>query len=109
MPAKTNDPIRVGVLGQGRSGLDIHSRWFQHSPRKYQIIAIADALADHPDNADLRAAVVLEAVHLLVALLAALAGPIPWPAARTVCSLLPREFIRQLSPLPGWVHHQTTV
>ncbi len=51
MPAKSTTPIRVGVLGQGRSGLDIHSRWFQHSPRKYQIVAIADALADRRQRA----------------------------------------------------------
>ncbi|MCC7264061.1 MAG: Gfo/Idh/MocA family oxidoreductase [Candidatus Latescibacteria bacterium] len=53
MPAKNNHkPIRVGVLGQGRSGLDIHSRWFQRSPGKYQIVAIADALADRRQRAE---------------------------------------------------------
>ena len=51
MPANATAPIRVGVLGQGRSGLDIHSRWFQHSPRKYQIVAIADALKDRRQRA----------------------------------------------------------
>ena len=39
-------PIRVGVLGQGRSGLSIHSRWFEQSPRKYRIVAVADLLAE---------------------------------------------------------------
>lgn len=51
MPSKSEGPIRVGVLGQGRSGLDIHSRWFKHSPRKYQLVAVADLLGDRGDRA----------------------------------------------------------
>ena len=39
-------PLRVGVLGQGRSGLDIHCRWFKQVPRKFRIIAISDLLTD---------------------------------------------------------------
>ncbi|MEE2658281.1 MAG: Gfo/Idh/MocA family oxidoreductase [Candidatus Latescibacterota bacterium] len=39
-------PLRVGVLGQGRSGLDIHCRWFQQVPRKFRIVAVSDLLAD---------------------------------------------------------------
>jgi len=51
MPSKDKGPIRVGVLGQGRSGLDIHSRWFQRSPRKYQLVAVSDLLGDRCDRA----------------------------------------------------------
>ena len=40
--AKAGGPIRVGILGQGRSGLSIHARWFEQSPRKYKIVAVAD-------------------------------------------------------------------
>ena len=28
MPDKHKGPIRVGILGRGRSGLDIHANWF---------------------------------------------------------------------------------
>ena len=28
MPNEKKGPIRVGILGQGRSGLDIHANWF---------------------------------------------------------------------------------
>ena len=45
LPTK-KDPIRVAVLGQGRSGLDIHCRYFKTAPHKYQIVAIADLLDD---------------------------------------------------------------
>ncbi len=43
---KEKDPIRVAVLGQGRSGLDIHCRYFKTAPHQYQVVAIADLLAD---------------------------------------------------------------
>ncbi|NKB67882.1 MAG: gfo/Idh/MocA family oxidoreductase [Candidatus Latescibacteria bacterium] len=52
MAAKPSGPIRVGILGQGRSGLDIHARWFNQSPRKYKIVAIADLLADRRQRAE---------------------------------------------------------
>jgi predicted dehydrogenase len=52
MPGKKTDPVRVGILGQGRSGLDIHARWFTRSPRKYQIVAVADLLADRRQRAE---------------------------------------------------------
>ncbi len=51
MPAKTKGPITVGILGQGRSGLDIHARWFAQSSRKYKIVAVADLLADRRQRA----------------------------------------------------------
>ena len=45
------DPIRVAVLGQGRSGLNIHCRYFKTAPHKYQIVAIADLLEDRRQRA----------------------------------------------------------
>ncbi len=51
---RSTGPLRVGVLGQGRSGLSIHSRWFESSPRKYKIVAIADLLADRRRHAEER-------------------------------------------------------
>lgn len=50
--AKAGGPIRVGILGQGRSGLSIHARWFEQSPRKYKIVAVADLLADRRRRAE---------------------------------------------------------
>lgn len=38
-------PIRVGIIGQGRSGRDIHGVYLVTDPR-YRIVAVADALAD---------------------------------------------------------------
>jgi len=52
MPVKTRGPVRVAVLGQGRSGLDIHCRWFTRSPRKYRIVAVADILKDRRQRAE---------------------------------------------------------
>lgn len=43
--------VRVGVLGQGRSGLDIHCAWFRKSP-KYDIVAISDILSDRRARAE---------------------------------------------------------
>ncbi len=34
--------LRVGVLGQGRSGFDIHVRWLREDPEKFEIVAVAD-------------------------------------------------------------------
>ena len=39
------EPIRVGIIGQGRSGRDIHGAHLSTDPR-YRIVAVADALAD---------------------------------------------------------------
>ena len=41
MPDKHKGPIRVGILGRGRSGLDIHANWFSQVPRKCRIVAVA--------------------------------------------------------------------
>jgi predicted dehydrogenase len=54
MPARKSGPLRVGVLGQGRSGYSIHCRWFERSPRKYRIVAISDLLADRRRHAEER-------------------------------------------------------
>jgi scyllo-inositol 2-dehydrogenase (NADP+) len=38
--------LRVGILGQGRSGYDIHLRWLREVPDQYKVVAVADQLAD---------------------------------------------------------------
>ncbi|MBQ43248.1 MAG: oxidoreductase [Gemmatimonadetes bacterium] len=50
--ATTAGPIRVGILGQGRSGLDIHARFFTRSPRHYRIAAISDLLRERRTRAE---------------------------------------------------------
>ncbi len=44
--------IRVGVLGQGRSGLNIHCEWFRKSKAKYEIVAVSDILKDRRERAE---------------------------------------------------------
>lgn len=51
---RATGPLRVGVLGQGRSGLSIHSNWFEQSPRKYRIVAVSDLLTDRRQHAQER-------------------------------------------------------
>ena len=43
--------VRVGILGQGRSGRDIHAEWLARSPAKYRIAAVSDLLRDRRDRA----------------------------------------------------------
>lgn len=38
--------VRVGILGQGRSGYDIHLRWLREAGAQYQVVAVADALPE---------------------------------------------------------------
>jgi predicted dehydrogenase len=38
--------IRVAILGQGRSGRDIHGAYLIHDRRRYEIVAAVDPLAD---------------------------------------------------------------
>jgi predicted dehydrogenase len=38
--------IRVGIIGQGRSGRDIHGAYLVQDPKHYQIVAAADFLED---------------------------------------------------------------
>lgn len=74
--SKSGGPIRVAVLGQGRSGLDIHCNWFRRSPAKYRIVAVSDILGDRRERAarelkcdayaDYRALLAREDVELVV-------------------------------------------
>jgi len=50
--AARKGPIRVGVMGQGRSGLDIHTRYFRQSPRQFRIVAVSDLLRDRRQRAE---------------------------------------------------------
>lgn len=50
MEKKAKRPIRVGVLGLGRAGWDIHVRSIQNDPR-YKIVAVSDGLPDRLDQA----------------------------------------------------------
>lgn len=43
--------IRVGVIGQGRSGHDIHVRALKTMPEMYEIVAVADPLPGRCDDA----------------------------------------------------------
>ena len=38
--------LRVGVLGQGRSGFDIHVNWLRRVPEQFKVEAIADQLPE---------------------------------------------------------------
>jgi scyllo-inositol 2-dehydrogenase (NADP+) len=40
------DPIRVGIIGQGRSGYGIHVKNLQHLPEHYQVVAVMDPIAE---------------------------------------------------------------
>ena len=39
-------PIRVGIIGQGRSGRDIHASYLATVPDKYAIVAVADEIPE---------------------------------------------------------------
>jgi scyllo-inositol 2-dehydrogenase (NADP+) len=43
--------LRVAVLGQGRSGYDIHVRWLRQATSQFKIVAIADQLAERRQEA----------------------------------------------------------
>ena len=43
--------IRVAILGQGRSGLDIHGRYFLTDPERFAVVAVADKLPDRREKA----------------------------------------------------------
>ncbi|HZG78092.1 MAG TPA: Gfo/Idh/MocA family oxidoreductase [Paenibacillus sp.] len=47
----TSAPIRVGIIGQGRSGRDIHGKLLVQLPEIYKIAAIADSLEDRQARA----------------------------------------------------------
>lgn len=53
-----NDPIRVGIIGFGRSGCDIHANALKDMGERYRVVAICDPLPErraHPDIPDARA------------------------------------------------------
>lgn len=39
-------PLRAGIIGQGRSGRNIHGRCLSKHPDQYKIVAVADALEE---------------------------------------------------------------
>lgn len=41
--------LRVGILGQGRSGHDIHLRWLREARDQYQVVAVADAMPERSE------------------------------------------------------------
>ena len=38
--------LRLGVIGQGRSGRNIHTEFLKNVPEKFQIVAVSDLLAE---------------------------------------------------------------
>ncbi len=44
-------PLRVAILGQGRSGRDIHGHWLRQVPEAFEIVAIVDPLAERRERA----------------------------------------------------------
>jgi scyllo-inositol 2-dehydrogenase (NADP+) len=47
----TSRVLRVGILGQGRSGRNIHAEYLKDDPR-FAIVAVADLLADRRERAE---------------------------------------------------------
>ncbi|MBN1555411.1 MAG: Gfo/Idh/MocA family oxidoreductase [Phycisphaerae bacterium] len=43
--------LTVGILGQGRSGYDIHARWLRQAPKQYKITAVSDELPERRADA----------------------------------------------------------
>ncbi len=52
MASATTKQIRVGIAGQGRSGRDIHGRHLSQDRERYQIVAVADPLAERRQRAE---------------------------------------------------------
>ena len=48
----TGKILRVGVLGQGRSGFDIHCKCLRQVPQQFQIVAVADQLPERRAQAE---------------------------------------------------------
>ncbi|GGD56751.1 Gfo/Idh/MocA family protein [Paenibacillus nasutitermitis] len=46
------EPLKVGIIGQGRSGRDIHGNLLVRIPGYYRIAAVADALAERRERAE---------------------------------------------------------
>lgn len=47
--------IRVGVLGQGRSGHDIHVAWLRQASQQYKLVAVADLISERHEAVQLGA------------------------------------------------------
>ncbi len=47
--------IRVGVMGQGRSGYDIHVAWLRQATQQYKVVAVADQLKERHEAVQLGA------------------------------------------------------
>jgi len=45
-------PIRVGIIGQGRSGYSIHCRYLKTVPEQYKIIAVVDPIEERRKRAE---------------------------------------------------------
>lgn len=43
--------LRLGIIGQGRSGRNIHAEYLKHVPEKFKIVAASDLLADRCERA----------------------------------------------------------
>lgn len=43
--------IRTAIIGQGRSGRDIHARTLQNMPERYKLLAVTDPLPDRLQRA----------------------------------------------------------
>lgn len=43
---KSNPVIRVGIIGQGRSGWGIHAKFLRTVPERFQIVAVADLIPE---------------------------------------------------------------
>ena len=52
MAGKRQGRIRVGILGQGRSGWGIHAVGLAQAPRKYQVAAVSDILKDRRERTE---------------------------------------------------------
>ncbi len=48
----TNGILRVGVLGQGRSGHGIHVKWLREVPGQYKIVAVSDEMPERLKQAE---------------------------------------------------------
>ena len=43
--------VRVAIIGQGRSGRDIHGRYLSTDPRRFAIVAAVDPIRQRRDRA----------------------------------------------------------
>jgi predicted dehydrogenase len=49
--ASSSDPVRVGVVGLGRSGWGIHCTVLRQMPERYRVVAVHDPLVDRAQQA----------------------------------------------------------